>query len=303
MWDYRCLEAFLAVVNTRSISKAAEMLYVSQSSVSKWINQLETELGVQLIIRHRGRRQVDVTANGRDLVPLAEEWVNINQKITTIKGQLYPSVRAMVIDTLNSTVMPEMYKELLNRIPDLRLSIYTGQSADIYNMVENGVCDIGITSLEMHYPNLTITPFLTEPFRAVIYTQAEMDFNMPIDPVNLDIRKNLYVPSGFVYRQWHEYWFGHAQSYMWVDPVSTAERLFCSEGIWAVVPNCIAANLLQHPNVHELKLTSMPPNRTTHLIMHRYPREQFRIIQNQVRDTLNELMLRRYNSTIEVKNL
>ena len=51
MIDYRYIEAFLAVVNTNSLSKAAESLYVSQSSISKWICQLEEEIGVELIER------------------------------------------------------------------------------------------------------------------------------------------------------------------------------------------------------------------------------------------------------------
>ena len=61
MIDYRCIEAFLAVVNTGSISRAAEYLYVSQSSISKWIQTLEEEIGSPLIVRHKGHRTIELT--------------------------------------------------------------------------------------------------------------------------------------------------------------------------------------------------------------------------------------------------
>ena len=50
MIDYRYIEAFLAVVNTNSLSKAAESLYVSQSSISKWICQLEEDVYKRQIV-------------------------------------------------------------------------------------------------------------------------------------------------------------------------------------------------------------------------------------------------------------
>ena len=54
--DRETLVTFLTIVSTNSVSRAAEQLYVSQSSVSKRLQQLETELGVSLIVRKKGTR-------------------------------------------------------------------------------------------------------------------------------------------------------------------------------------------------------------------------------------------------------
>ena len=91
--DYRYIEAFLAVVNTNSLSKAAESLYVSQSSISKWICQLEEEIGVELIVRHKGQRSIELTASGKELVPLAEEWMNLHGQIIGMKEHNRTSIR------------------------------------------------------------------------------------------------------------------------------------------------------------------------------------------------------------------
>lgn len=49
-----CVETFLTVIRTRTISQAANILYVSQSTVSGRLKQLEEELGVTLIERKKG---------------------------------------------------------------------------------------------------------------------------------------------------------------------------------------------------------------------------------------------------------
>ena len=49
--DFRQLEAFLAVVNLKSFSKAAERLYLTQPTISSHIRSLEKELGTVLIRR------------------------------------------------------------------------------------------------------------------------------------------------------------------------------------------------------------------------------------------------------------
>lgn len=109
-----------------------------------------------------------------------------------------------------------------------------------------------------------------------------------------DIRKNLYIPCGYLYRQWHEYWWRNTHSYIWVDPVSTAANIFHEDGMWTVVPESVAALLLQQPGVCEIKLSSMPTSRMTYYIISRNPREKFRIVQSQVRDILQQISNQTY---------
>lgn len=52
--NYEHIETFLCVVTCKNISAAAKALYISQSTVSARIQQLEAELGVSLLIRKKG---------------------------------------------------------------------------------------------------------------------------------------------------------------------------------------------------------------------------------------------------------
>ena len=67
------IEAFLAVVRTGSLSGAAQSLYITQPAVSRHLRALERELDCTLLLRQRGRRQVELTEQGRDFVRVAEK--------------------------------------------------------------------------------------------------------------------------------------------------------------------------------------------------------------------------------------
>ena len=71
--DRETLVTFLTIVSTNSVSRAAEQLYVSQSSVSKRLQQLETELGVSLIVRKKGNARYRIDT-GRPV--FSPQWRN-----------------------------------------------------------------------------------------------------------------------------------------------------------------------------------------------------------------------------------
>ena len=66
--EFSVISAFMAVVNYRSISKAAASLYVSQSNLSARIAKLEKEIGYQLFIRQRGKHIIELTPKGEQFL-------------------------------------------------------------------------------------------------------------------------------------------------------------------------------------------------------------------------------------------
>ena len=58
------IEAFLSICQHKSISKAAEALYIGQSSLSTRLKTLEETLGTPLLLRGKGKREVTLTAQG-----------------------------------------------------------------------------------------------------------------------------------------------------------------------------------------------------------------------------------------------
>ncbi|PLS05368.1 LysR family transcriptional regulator [Neobacillus cucumis] len=72
------LEAFLYVVRLESIHKAAELLFLSQPTVTARIKTLEQDLGIELFLR-RGR-SLTLSEEGKSFIPYAEQIINTYQQ-------------------------------------------------------------------------------------------------------------------------------------------------------------------------------------------------------------------------------
>ncbi|MCH5298718.1 MAG: LysR family transcriptional regulator [Ruminococcus sp.] len=84
--DHIQLKCFISVARTLSFSEAARRNYVSQSTVSRYIRDLEKEFGVKLF--ERTRRDVALTNEGKLLLPYAQEIIDTLNKATSVVSQL-----------------------------------------------------------------------------------------------------------------------------------------------------------------------------------------------------------------------
>ncbi|WP_158215354.1 LysR family transcriptional regulator [Candidimonas nitroreducens] len=117
--NIRQLEAFVCLVRMGSFSKAASQLNISQAGLSILIKKLEEKLGVKLA--ERTPRNLNITANGLLLLPIAERILNDSKTILSIgKGGLtdYPSsVSLALTPTLATTLLPDVLKSFHNLYP------------------------------------------------------------------------------------------------------------------------------------------------------------------------------------------
>jgi DNA-binding transcriptional LysR family regulator len=67
--DYTGMEAFIAIAQLGNFARAADHLNLSQAALSHRIRKLETEMGIQLLLRTT--REVSLTAAGQELLPVA----------------------------------------------------------------------------------------------------------------------------------------------------------------------------------------------------------------------------------------
>lgn len=84
--DINQLNCFISVAQTLNFSEAARRNYVSQSTVSRYIGDLEKEFGVQLFTR--SHRDVIITNEGKTLLPYAVEIVDALSKAKTVIKQM-----------------------------------------------------------------------------------------------------------------------------------------------------------------------------------------------------------------------
>jgi DNA-binding transcriptional LysR family regulator len=143
--DVRQLRQFIAVAEDLNFRRAAVRLKMAQPPLSQSIKRLETELGVQLLLRNR--KSVQLTPAGtaflaearRTLVQL-ERAANIARRAGS--GTV-GSLRVAFIGSAAYSRLPEAVRLFRQRFPDVELELVESTSMDIIKLLDTDQVDIG----------------------------------------------------------------------------------------------------------------------------------------------------------------
>ena len=149
--DIRVLKYFLAVAREQSFSQAANMLYLSQPTLSRQLHELEQELGRQLFVR--GNKGVTLTEDGMMLRKRAEEIIELVEKTEEelkhnsdhINGTVYIGAG----ETYAFKLIADTGKKIQNKYPDVKLSIFSGDGSDVLERLDKGLIDFGVIFQEL----------------------------------------------------------------------------------------------------------------------------------------------------------
>lgn len=122
--DINQLKCFISVARTLNFSEAARRNYVSQSTVSRYIIDLEKEFGVQLFIR--SHRDVLLTNEGKTLLPYAIEIVETLSKASSIIKQMHEGGKGRITvacDPTSFSFPTKCIKEFRKRYPDITVDL------------------------------------------------------------------------------------------------------------------------------------------------------------------------------------
>ena len=142
--ELRILQYFLSVVQEENISRAAEVLHVTQPTLSRQMAQLEEELGTQLFIRGK---HLTLTDAGVMLRHRAEEVVSLMDKIEMeIHNQNeIGGVISIGSGGLNAShMLPAVMDGFRKKYPKVQYQLYTNSAEYIKEQLEQGLLDIGL---------------------------------------------------------------------------------------------------------------------------------------------------------------
>lgn len=140
------IDYIVAVAECRSISKAAEILFISQPSLSRYISKLETELGLRLFVR---------SSDGVSLTKAGEVYVEYAKEIKRLQSTMSRKLHQMRMETpnqisicmtLNSGSLStwRVTEEFYKKYPDCRLEFFNVMSKDIPGIMEERKCDFAV---------------------------------------------------------------------------------------------------------------------------------------------------------------
>lgn len=144
--EIRVLRYFLAIAREGSITNAANLLHLTQPTLSRQIHDLENELGQKLFTR--GSHSMTLTAEGMILKKRAEEIIFMVDKTeaefhymeNAICGDIY--IGGGETDAVK--LVAQIAKQLRESYPGIRYHLYSGNSDDVTERLDKGLLDFGI---------------------------------------------------------------------------------------------------------------------------------------------------------------
>ena len=160
--EIRVLQYYITIVEHRSITRAAEALFISQSTLSRQIMDMEKQLGVTLF--ERGRREITLTEDGEFLYQRAREIVRLaddtEKKILAGKS-LSGTLRIGIGEGSVNELILSSIRPLIDSHPDIVLDYQTLAADKIFRDIDMGLLDFGVVWTN---DNLSRYDFLELPY-------------------------------------------------------------------------------------------------------------------------------------------
>ena len=255
------LEAFFTIIETGTVSKAAKKMYISQPGMTRRIQNLEKELGYPLFKRNKGKKNIELTEQGKLFYPIAREISDNIQKAKKIKNvQTKETLRISSIGSVSNYFLSPVLHQFSTKYKNIRLFFNHCHSKEAYQQVLNKECDLAIISDAMYLKDVQTTPLFEEEWCYVSKNQKQES----IHPSTLEIEKEIYIPWSPEFNSWHSYWFQSNTNYgVNLDQMSLLESFLSFEDYWAIIPRSIARQI---HNVNQIPIQDGPPKRMIYTI-------------------------------------
>ncbi|MBE6962180.1 MAG: LysR family transcriptional regulator [Ruminococcaceae bacterium] len=183
------IRIFMAVVENGSIAEAARVLHYTHPRVSESIRQLESELGVQLLLRGRGIRKVGLTPEGQRFIPVAMQWTAADRQIKRyIQDEQEPAFRLNGWGDMIEYMFPDIVQGMRREIPNLQVRLLNGAKKTVVEMMDRQAFDAAIwPGNPFEHAQAVWIPFFDEE-RCILCPVDTPLPDRPILPAELDGR-------------------------------------------------------------------------------------------------------------------
>ena len=149
--ELRVLNYFLAIAREQSITGAANILHISQPTLSRQIKDMEDELGTTLLIR--SNRKVELTEEGRILRKRAEEIVGLvnrtEKEITMTNDNISGDIYIGAGETEGIRHIIKAMSLMRKQYPNIHFHISSGDTQDVKEELDRGIIDFGVVFNEV----------------------------------------------------------------------------------------------------------------------------------------------------------
>lgn len=176
--EFRQLETFIQVANLKSFSKAAEVLYITQPTVTNHIQNLEKEMDTLLINRYG--KSLSLTHAGNLLYKYAVNIVNSCEMakfdLASYKGKIQGHLHIHSSSVPIKNVLPGIINKFLTKYPDVTFSLAEKHSKKVIDTIISGETDFGIVGAKYSSNHIDYIDLMKD--RLVVIVQRNSDYNL-----------------------------------------------------------------------------------------------------------------------------
>lgn len=207
--ELRVLNYFLMVSQEENITKAAQLLHVTQPTLSRQLMQLEDELGVKLF--ERSNHSIVLTSDGLLLKRRAQEIVSLAEKTKgelTTEKELSGEIEIGSGEFKSFSLLADVIAAFSEKHPGVRFHLNSGNADTIKERLENGGLDIGLLADPVDISRYEFTRLPQKETWGIIahndFAIAKRPFVTPKDLIGLP----LILPHRRMVREEIQNWFG-----------------------------------------------------------------------------------------------
>jgi DNA-binding transcriptional LysR family regulator len=168
--DIAKLRIFTTVARLGNFTRAAELLYLTQPTVSQQIAALETQLGAQLI--ERLPRRLRLTPAGEALLPYAEQILALadeaSEAARAAAGLADRTLRLGAGHTLATYLLPDLLSRYRELYPQRLARISVGNTAELLGLVASDAVELALVGSPAEHAKVAVTPFMHDRLVVIV---------------------------------------------------------------------------------------------------------------------------------------
>ena len=270
--ELRHLRYFLAVADTRSFTRAAERLHVTQPTLSHQIKQLESMVGTVLF--DRSTKEVELTDAGRLFKPYCERILKeIDASalaISELEGLMRGTLRMAVFHSFSHSMLPAIMSEFALRYPGVHVITRLVPRLDMERELINAELDMAVAYVAGDNDQIVAEPLFEEELVLVVGSKCPQAGRKSLPMRELAKLPLVLLTPEFGARQFVDRFFSETGQHLHVvlemnaiDPILATTR---NSGLATVLS---AGAILDASGLHIVRLTDPVPRRMVGILWRR----------------------------------
>ncbi len=156
------IKIFCDLVETKSLSRAAERNFVTQSAVSQQLRGLEEKVKRRLLERMRGGREVRLTEDGevfyRESLLVVAAYAQLEERMRTLTGTVSGTLHVATVYSIGLHELPAVVRRFMALYPEAKIDLEYSRTTRIVRDVLGGAIELGVVAYPEKKRGLSIIP-------------------------------------------------------------------------------------------------------------------------------------------------